>query len=318
MKRRGAAKLALLIVGAVLGVAATQLLWPLVSAAQGGGAPSFVMQAAIANHAGQLPAFRQVPPDLSPAKLQGLTRAFGMTGTPGPRVGGQLGLEQGGKMLRVHSDTGAVMFMDTTKMGTPTPKALPTAAAGGASADKFARDNALLPPEASQASVETVNMLTANKRGGTPTSTPVEMQVNYHFALNGKPVMGPGAKVCVFLGQNSEVIGFNKYWRNVTQGRQVTTRNGSSAFSALQTSPRFMQRAGPTAVRQVRITKMTACYWADDIGRGATEVSPAYVFEGTYQTSDGNVIPFMQVIPADAAQAEQVPSSPPQPVRPPG
>ena len=263
-------------------------------------------------------AFTQTPPDLSPVKLAGLTKAFGMTGNLGPRVGGELGLEQGGKMLRVHSATGSVMFMDTTKMGTPTPKALPTAAVGGASADKFAHDNALLPPEASQASVETVNLFTGSKRGGTPTSTPVEMQVNYHFALNGKPVLGPGAKVCVFLGQGGEVVGFNKYWRNVTQGRQVTTRTGSAAFSELQRSPRFMARAGVLAVKQVRITKMTACYWAEDIGRGAMEVAPAYVFEGNYQTVDGNIIPFVQVIPADAAQTEKVKPSAPQPVRPEG
>jgi hypothetical protein len=312
MRRRGAAKLALLIVGAVVGVLATQLIWPLVTAAQGGGAPSFVMQTTIASHAARVRAFSAAPPDLSPAKLQGLTRAFGMTGTPSARGGGNLGLDQGGKCLRINGASGAILYMDTAKLGTLTPKALPAAAAGGAAADRFVRDNALLPPEASQANVQPISMLQIGQGRGAPASVPVEMQVNYGFALNGKAVMGPGAKASVFLGQNGEVIGFNKAWRDVSQGREVATRNGSQAFSELQRSPRFRQGG----VRNVRVTKMVAGYWAEDIGRGAVEVAPAYIFEGVYQTADGQQIPFVQKIPADAAQTEPVKPVRPQPPRP--
>jgi hypothetical protein len=315
MRSGRATKAVLIIMGVLAGAAAMQLLWPLMSAAQGGG-PNFVMQATAPSHEQKVRVYKPVRPDLSGGKGQAISRAFGMAGTPTARAGDILGLDEGGKMLRIRGDSGAIMFLDTSRVGTPNQKALPSGGQGGSTADQFTRQNALLPPEAFRSSVEVVSLQRQTGPNAAVGNVPIEMQVNYGFKLHGKPVEGPGAKAMVILGAGGEVIGFNKAWREVVEDREVTTRTSAQAVAELRRKGGWNMVRQGGGVRTVRVTKARAGFWAEDIGRGQVEIEPAYIFEGTFERGDGVQVEFLQKVSAVADKAEPtVPSSPVQPPR---
>jgi len=317
MRTTRVTKTVLFAVGVLGGVVAVQLLWPLLLSAQAGaGDAEFNIQATLPTHEQRVRVYRPVRPNLPPERLQQITRAFGMQGQPSAR-GGVLALDQGSKILRIDPNTGAMFYEDTSQVGARGARSLPNTGQAGSRADQFVRNNDLLPQSASRRNVEVVSLLRQNQQGDQTSSEPHEVHVNYEFKLRGKPVEGPGAKATVVLGQGGEVIGFYKAWREVEEGREVTTRSAGSAVAELRRKGMWsLTRQAGGRVREVRITRARAAFWAEAIGRQQTEIEPVYIFEGTVRRLDGAEIPFMQKVSAVADKAEETwPGSPPQPPR---
>lgn len=310
-------KAALFVFGALAGVVAVQLLWPLLLSAQAGaGDAEFNVQATVPNHEQKVRVYRPVRPNLSSERLQQIARSVGMQGQPSPR-GGVLALDQGSKLLRIDPNTGAMLYEDAARVGARGARNLPNAGQAGSRGDQFVRNNNLLPQAASRRNVEVVSLVRQNQQGGETATEPHEVHVNYEFKLRGKPVEGPGAKATVVLGENGDVIGFYKSWREVEEGREVTTRTGQAALAELRRKGMWsLHRQAGGRVRQVRITRARAAFWAEAVGRQQTEIEPVYIFEGTVRSMDGVDIPFMQKVSAVADKAEDTwPGSPPQPPR---
>jgi len=302
--------------GIVVGMVVVQLLWPPAGEAQG--PPDFVLQAQVPNHEQKVRVFRSIRPNLPAARQAAIARGFGMNGQPTDR-GGVFTLDEGSKSLRIMGDTGAMMFGDNAQLGAPGPKNLPNAGQAGAQAAQFVQANGLLPQEAQRGNTEVVNLLRQNQAGGASTTQAQEIHVNYRFRLGGKEVEGPGAKATVIVGAGGEVIGFAKSWREVEQGREVTTRSGNDAVAQLRRKGAWnmLRQPGGGGVKSVRITKARAAFWAEDVGKSQAEIEPCYVFEGTIQRGDGVEVPFMQKVSALADKAEgTLPASPAQPTRP--
>ncbi|MCX7599686.1 MAG: hypothetical protein N2512_12590 [Armatimonadetes bacterium] len=305
------------VLGALAGVVAIQLLWPLLLSAQAGaGDAEFSVQATVPNHEQKVRVYKPVRPNLSPDRLQQIARSFGMQGQPSSRAG-LLALDQGSKLLRIDPNTGAMLYEDTAQVGARGSRNLPNTGQAGSRADQFVRNNDLLPQAASRRNVEVVSLVRQDRQNGPTTTEPHEVHVNYEFKLRGKPVEGPGSKATVVLGENGEVIGFYKAWREVEESREVTTRTGGQALAELRRKGMWsMHRQGGGRVKEVRITKARAAFWAEAIGRQQTEIEPVYIFEGTVRSVDGVDIPFMQKVSAVADKAEETwPSSPSQPPR---
>lgn len=310
-------KTILFVLGVLGGVAAVQLLWPLLLSAQvGAGDVEFNVQTTLPNHEQRVRVYRPVQPNLPPDRLQQIARSFGMQGQPSSRAG-VLALDQGPKLLRIDPNTGAMLYADTAQIGARGARNLPNPGQAGSTADQFVRNNNLLPQQASRRNVEVVSFVRQNQQGGPTTAEPQEIHVNYEFRLRGKPVEGPGAKATVVLGQNGEVIGFYKSWREVEESREVTTRSGQAALAELRRKGMWsLHRQAGGRAREVRITRARAAFWAEAIGRQQTEIEPVYIFEGTVRSVDGVDIPFMQKVSAIADKAEETwPGSPPQPPR---
>ena len=321
MNSKSARNAALLLVGTVVGIVCVQLLWPLVVEAQRPeqpGPPSWVVQGQMPTIERQVRAFRAVEPDLPPARLQEISRGLGMTGQPTTNQG-VLTLDEGSRSLRIMPDTGAMSYRNNGAMGDGGQRNLPNAGQAGAAADRFLRDNDLLPQAGSRSSVEVIGVLRQNSEGGPTSTMQNEIQVNYGFRLGGKRVEGPGAKATVFIGEGGDVVGFDKAWREVTEERMVTTRTADQALGQLRQKGLWnMLRQAGGPVREIRVTQVRAGYWADDLGQDQDLIEPAFIFEGRMVREDGVQVPFMQKVSAVADETEaSVPSSPAQPTRPP-
>lgn len=305
----------LIMAGILVGVVAVQLLWPPAGEAQG--PPDFVLQAQVPNHEQKVRTFRSIKPNLPPARQAAIAAGFSMQGQPTDR-GGVFTLDQGSKSLRIMGDTGAMSYVDGSKFATAGAKNLPNAGQAGAQAARFVQDNNLLPQEAQRGTTEVVSLQKQTQAGGRSTAEAQEVHVNYRFRLGGKEVEGPGAKATLIIGEGGEVIGFAKAWREVEQGREVTTRSGNDAVAQLRRKGAWnMLRQPGGQVKNVRITRARAAFWAEDLGRAQAEIEPCYIFEGTIQRGDGVDIPFMQKVSALADKAEPtLPASPGQPARP--
>lgn len=199
MTTRLTIKTLLLLVGMVVGAVGAQLLWPLVTVAQGNG-PEFILETKLPTIEKQMEAFPFVPPNLSPDRLQALTKLCGMQGQLLNR-GGLLSLQQGNRLLWIQGDTGAMSFRNLDLLGKGEQEGLPSLSAAGSAADKFIQSEKLLPPESFRAGTETLSIMRQSRAGGPTTQIPSEIQISYGFRLGGKSVMGPGGKASLILGR---------------------------------------------------------------------------------------------------------------------
>jgi len=305
-----------MVAGLLVGALGVQLLRPQSTEAASSNAKVNV-GTSLPSAPGTMKTFKAVNANLNADKAKSIAGAFGMQGSP--TGGNVLGLEEGGKSLKIQSDTGSIRFMDTGRMGKDEGKSLPNAGQGGAKADKFISDNKLLGQEAHRSGVDIAETLQQTKQGG-PTSTRTrEMQVNYRFKLKNMDVEGPGAKATVFMGDNGDVVGFFKAWREVAEDKDVKTKSSDKAIAALMAKGEWnMNKAAGGPVREIHINKARLAYWAEDIGKGLVGIDPAYIFEGTLERFDGTMVPFMQKVSAVDATADPTtpPASPSQSTRP--
>lgn len=320
MSAKTTIRAALVVLGVVVGLVGMQLVRPLIVQAQPPaqpGPPNWVVETRLPTIERQVRAYRAVRPDLPQARLQAISRAFGMNGTPALDRG-VLKLEEGSRSLWIMPETGAMSFRDNAATESPGQRNLPNAGQAGARADQFLRENGLLPQEGFRANVEVIGVQRQETAGGPTSTAQNEIQVNYGFRLGGRQVEGPGAKATVFIGEGGEVTGFAKAWREVTEERMVTTRTADEALGLLRQKGLWnllRQAGGP--VRQIRVTQVRAGFWAEDLGQTQNLIEPAFIFEGRMVREDGVEIPFLQKVSAVAGQAEPAqPASPPQPPRP--
>jgi hypothetical protein len=262
--------------------------------------------------------FRNAPPDLGTGRLDQLSQAFGMEG----RAAGQeaLALDQGGKSLRIIRDTGAMMFRNGDAAGKAVGQNVPNANQGRNAADKFVRDNDLLPHgggQTSQGDAVVVTSRSQNQEGGPTTNHQAEVVVTYTFKLQGKAVEGPGAKAVVTVGDGGAVTSFTRTMPDVAVARSVQTKSGQQAMDELRQKGNWnMIKQGGGPPKEIHIKNARAAFWVEDPGRGAGEIEPCYIFTGTAVGADGRDIEFMQKVSAVAGQAEPtLPSSPSQPPR---
>ena len=84
----------------------------------------------------------------------------------------------------------------------------------------------------------------------------VAVQVNYRFALDGLPLLGPGAKAQVTIGRSGDVEQAYLFWRQSERtGEQWTTRPAAAALDELAESP-FLDpviRTGDVEVLQIQL-----------------------------------------------------------------
>ena len=308
----------LLLVGVLAGIVTVQLLWPLVGEAQGQGqgqGPAWKLEGTLPSMEKQVNTYKNVPPDVSQGRLDNLSRAFGMNG----RAVGQevLALDDGDKSLRLMRDTGAMMYRNHTTAGKAVGSNLPNTGPAGASADKFCRDNNLLPGGSSR-SVEVVTSRSQNQENGPTSSHGAEIAVTYSFKLGGKQVEGPGSKAMVTIGDGGTVTSFTRTMPDVEAARMVQTKTAAQAYEELKQKGHWnmlKQAGGPP--REIKVKNVRAAYWVEDPGRGAGTIEPCFIFTGTAVDEDGRDVEFMQKVSAVEGQAEPtLPASPTQPSRP--
>lgn len=120
--------------------------------------------------------------------------------------------------------------------------------------------------------------------------------LNYSREVNGLPVIGPGSKIVMDIGENGELIGLLRHWRELSpKATEISGTEIVSTDEALRlVKQQIITEFGDDAQFEVLQTKMA---YFDNNGRF---LQPVYAFETKVFLRDQQVEPFayVGVIPA--------------------
>lgn len=200
---------------------------------------------------------------------------------PGEANPGTIGMVNGEKHLLVYNKSGAVWYAIPSKMHpvVDTQPNLPDEETAKKLAADFLAAKGFLPQDAKLNDVVADKQITADK--GTDKilqSFNVTLQVRYQREINGMPVVGPGSKLKVFIGNNNEVVGLFKVWRDIEPYPEIHIKTPEQAYSDLVAGNDIVQmRIGGD---KVIIKDAALGYWMEPADQEQTNVLPVYIFKG--------------------------------------
>lgn len=166
--------------------------------------------------------------------LQFAREAFGMDAPTVSEDDEVFVLRQGEKILQVWKDSFAILFSDDDKLWNPDykPKLAANAQEAVQQANAFLRQHNLLPPEAS---ASTADLRSVKDRSGA--GVPNHWKVTYKFELSlegGEKVPIVGAFMELRIGDEGEIIGFDRNWRDLKPFEKRPLRSVQAAVELFQ------------------------------------------------------------------------------------
>lgn len=117
-------------------------------------------------------------------------------------------------------------------------------------------------------------------------------------SIDGIPVTGPGSKMIVHIGNNGEIVGMDRKWREVVTSRPVALQSMKSRDQAQTEIEALLAREWRNAERRA-VNSVTLAYYDNDAGY----IQPAWVFEATLQEGQ-EATQYMSAVPAMLAPPE--------------
>jgi hypothetical protein len=109
-------------------------------------------------------------------------------------------------------------------------------------------------PEQARAEVHSITaheVLVAEREAKEPREVVVGMDVNYRFAFDGTPLLGPGAKAKVSVHHTLDVSGAYRFWRDVEAVGEARILPVEQLLERFSSSPLFADLTDDTARAQV-------------------------------------------------------------------
>lgn len=211
------------------------------------------------------------------------------------------------RILRVSNVSGSIWYEDLTKWHNATyvPTELPDALMASYIANSFVSTHAsyLRPTTGNLASADIGYVVTrAYDTLTNTTAMDVQncIQVHYGFAtMEGYDVAGPGAKMTVAMGDNGEIIGFYRDWR------EIESYGYYQAISQIEALNRYIEQSG-LGPENLNLTNTKWVYWAEtglieqDFLQpmwlvkpivAVTQIGPNGSIEEWQMPSDGQIVP---------------------------
>lgn len=112
------------------------------------------------------------------------------------------------------------------------------------------------------------------------------LQVIFGRELNGVPVIGPGSKLKVYIGDGGEAIGVHKVWRKLEASGTTEIKSSKSAFEGLKQGN---WGSLPPGYDTVTINKVYLAYYEEGPGVEQDYLEPVWVFEGHASNGDETI-----------------------------
>lgn len=219
--------------------------------------------------------------NVSEMDVEAIGRLLGFNGGAGVVNDGVLGMVEGTKAINIYTASGAIWYADTAKLFRSVKKQpnLPSDAEAMEIAETFLSTRGLLPSDA------VVSNVVAYERGEINTSTKkvsnvikTDLQVIFDRKIDNIPVIGPGSKLKVYIGDDGEVTGFYKAWRVIEPYSECTIKTPEEAFEDLKVGKcRF---AGPIGFDKAIVKEILLAYYIEAADKEQDFVEPVYVFKG--------------------------------------
>jgi hypothetical protein len=161
--------------------------------------------------------------------------------------------------------------------------ALPEEGAAREQADAFLKQHKLGVESAEFDSVtQSVLSRVQRRRKKAIETIPVAAHVNYRFALDGVPLLGPGAKIQVTFGNRGKIVECYRFWRTPKAERELPLLPPDAAISLLREDPMLAD----LNLREARVVyhRGRLGYYALPPREAQGCLIPVYAFDGTIST----------------------------------
>lgn len=219
--------------------------------------------------------------NVSEMDVEAIGKLLGFNGGAGVVNDGVLGMVERTKAINIYTASGAIWYADTAKLFRSVKKQpnLPSDAEAMEIAETFLSSRGLLPSDA------VVSNVVADEQGEINTSTKevsnvikTDLQVIFDRKIDNIPVIGPGSKLKVYIGDEGEVIGVYKAWRALEPYSECTIKTPEEAFEDLKAGKcRF---AGPIGFDKAIVKEISLAYYIEAADKEQDFVEPVYVFKG--------------------------------------
>lgn len=235
--------------------------------------------------------YKTVDPKISKEDVLPLMEIFGLSGEIVDRDR-QFVVKDRNRVLEVFKQpgTGYLRFGDNAKLAVEkeAKKLLSEDEAIGRGKE-FLKTNGLLPENTFLAGVGYHEFSQYNSEGKTITQGKSAISVGFGFKIEEMKVEGPGAKASIVFGEEGEIIGVSRIWREIEPDKKVEIITPEEALAKFK--QRWPREAKPEQLRQARIKtevnvkEVHVTYYAEPGCIPQSHMEPVYVFRGNYQIS---------------------------------
>jgi hypothetical protein len=237
----------------------------------------------------------------------------------------------GDRILGVFEGSGAVVFADRGKLFSMNAgRNLPNRGQAMNIARDFLSKHGLLPNEAQILDVSETRTAIMRGPNAAPTEVVNNLVVHFNFRIAGQEVVGPGAKMSVTIGDNGEVIGVYRAWRDIESEVEVDAGTPDRALRKFMEisrdgPPNLLKTGRVKPVNKVRIQHFQVGYMLAPGPEGTRNtLEPVYIFRGKLEghrepdevqgnRSKGAIEDFEVWLPVEARALEAVSAKNPQP-----
>jgi len=184
-------------------------------------------------------------------------------------------------------------------------------------ARKFAADGRLVSLLANEkltlAEVKHVHTQAVDKTGRRSEALLNNVVVIMGRELGGRPVIGPGGRLVIFLSGAGEVAGFQRNWREVEAAPVDSVKVRGIDFAADQVMKDLAQLYGRRlpSVQALQIRRVEAGYFADGKHQAQRFLQPAYAVHFEVKSEKLLQVAHVSIIPAGDRLLEPLHVSPP-------
>jgi len=235
--------------------------------------------------------YKTIDPKISREDITKLMKTFGLEGKIDDRQR-QFVVKDQNRVLEVFKQpgTGYLRFSNNTKLAIEKEaKNLPSEDNAIDEAKKFLRANDLLPENTFLAGVGYYEFRKYDSIGNTIIQGKSAVSIGFGFKIEEMKVEGPGAKAGVVFGEDGEIIGASKIWREIEPDKEMKIITPEEAFDKFK--QRWPGEAEPEQFKrakiktEVSIKEVYVTYYAKPGCVPQDYIEPVYVFKGDYQTS---------------------------------
>ncbi|MCK4420574.1 hypothetical protein KAW48_02160 [candidate division WOR-3 bacterium] len=235
--------------------------------------------------------YRTVDPKITRDDVRRLMKIFGFEGQIDDRKR-QFVVKDQDKVLEVFKQpgTGYLRYSNNTKLAIEEEvKNIPSEDEAISKAEKFLKSYGFLPENTFLNGVQYYEFSKYDSVGKTIAHGKSAISVGFGFKIEGMKVEGPGAKASVIFGENGEIIGASKIWREIEPDKEMKIITPEDAFAKFK--QRWPREAEPKELEKaevktkVNIREVYVTYYAEPGCLPESHIKPVYIFKGDYQIS---------------------------------
>ncbi len=235
--------------------------------------------------------YKTLAPSITREDVMTLVKVFKLEGEIDDR-GKQYMVSDNDKMLEVYKQagTGYLRFSDDAKLGIEKEaKNLPSEDTAIARAKAFLQSQGLLPENTFFNRVGYYQFKKFSHKGEVILQGKSAIAVGFGFTIGDYRVEGPGAKAGVVFGENGEIIGASKIWREIKEDKEKNIITPEEAFKIFK--KKWPNEAEPGQLKnakirtQVIVKEAYLAYYAEPGLEVQEYIKPVYMFKGEFKVT---------------------------------